>query len=111
MLNEPTYYYRIRKNSITTGSFTLRKMDMYYNSLDNYAFIQKTMPDLLTCAEYKVFRTRLYCYLNLKRLKKTEETAKIRKDLKTEIRKSRKNALGNPYLPFSLKAATILCCL
>lgn len=52
-LDADTYYYRIRKNSVTTSSFSLRKVDWYYNGLDNLEFIRTVCPVLVPCAECK----------------------------------------------------------
>mgnify|MGYP000601868281 CR=1 FL=1 len=36
-VNQETYYYRIRANSITTAAFSLKKLDFYYNAKENAA--------------------------------------------------------------------------
>ena len=43
-VNRPTYFYRIRENSITTSCFSIRNVDYYYNSLDNEQFIREQLP-------------------------------------------------------------------
>lgn len=107
-LNCPTYYYRIRENSITTSSFSVRNIDYYYNSVDNAKFIAKEFPQLRLYAEFKVEKSLLYCYVNSRKLPNTEEAQKIKKYLKSEMKKTWKTALKNPYLGIQYK---ILMCL
>ena len=108
-LNQDTYYYRIRKNSITTSRFSLRNVDCYYNSTDNLAFIKKKKPELKECAEYKYIKTMLYCYVHLKMMKRSRITEKTRKELQKSIRKNRSLALRNQYLPLKYKLLMLIC--
>ena len=108
-LNRPTYYYRIRENSITTSSFSIRNMDYYYNSLDNAEFIAKEFPQLHLYAEFKVEKALLYCYINSRKLPDTKE-AKIAKNfLRSGLKKTWKKALKNPYLGIQYKVLMWLC--
>lgn len=107
-LDADTYYYRIRKNSVTTSSFSLRKVDWYYNSLDNLEFIRTVCPVLVPCAECKCVQAMMYCYINLLKMKKTDEEKKVCKELKQDIRKNRSKALKNPYLPFLYKVLMVV---
>ena len=102
-LHHPTYYYRIRGNSITTSEFSLRNMDYYYNSQDNLSFIRIRMPQLIPCAEYKVYKSLLYCYVNLRKLEKTPQTEQLKKKLREDIRHHRKADLKNHYLDRKFK--------
>ena len=108
-LNQDTYYYRIRKNSITTSRFSLRNVDYYYNSADNLAFIKKKKPKLKECAEYKYIKAMLYCYVHIKMMKKTNKTDSIIKELKKNIRKNRSLARKNRYLPLHYKLLMYIC--
>ena len=108
-LNQDTYYYRIRKNSITTSHFSLRNMDYYYNSAENLTFIKKKKPELTECAEFKYFKTMLYCYVHLKLMKRNPKADMIRKELQKNIRKNRSLALKNRYLPINLKLLMLIC--
>lgn len=107
-LDADTYYYRIRSNSITTSKFSLRKVDCYYNSIDNLEFVKKVCPELIPCGEYKYIVSMLYCYVNLIRLKKTEEVKLVLHRLKRDIKTNRKLALKNPYITLPLKVLMIL---
>ena len=107
-VNRPTYFYRIRENSITTSCFSIRNVDYYYNSLDNEQFIREQLPQLQLCAEFKVVKSLLYCYVNLRKLSDSEEKRKLKKELKREIQRKRKAALKNPYLGIEYK---LLICL
>lgn len=108
-LNQDTYYYRIRKNSITTSRFSLRNIDYYYNSMDNLAFIKKKRPELRECAEYKYIKAMLYCYVHLKMMKPNQKANKIKKELHKNIRKNRSLALKNRYLPLQYKLLMLIC--
>lgn len=59
-VGHPTYYYFLRQNSITTSSFSEKKMDWYYNSKNNYHFIQAEYPNLLPEAEYRMLCAATY---------------------------------------------------
>lgn len=104
-----TYFYRKRANSITTSAFSVKQVDCVYNSRDNLEFVTKAAPELIPAAEYKYCKTLLWCYVNLKKLKKDEQAKMIRRQLHGEIRKHRKMALANPHLGIPLKVLSILC--
>lgn len=108
-LNQDTYYYRIRKNSITTSRFSLRNVDCYYNSADNLAFIKQKKPELKECAEYKYMKNMLYCYVHLKIMKRDHNTKRIIKELQKNIRKNRSLSLKNQYLPLKYKLLMLIC--
>ncbi len=104
-----TYFYRKRANSITTSAFSVKMVDCFYNSRDNLEFVKKAAPELIPAAEYKYCRSLLWCYVNLRRLKRDERAETLRRQLRREIRRSRRTALSNPYLSFPLKALALLC--
>lgn len=110
-LPDDTYFYRIRQNSITTSSFSVKQMDVFYNSVENLNFIKATLPELTECAEFKYIKAMLYCYANLKKLPKDETVSNLLTMLKKEIRQNRSLALHNSYLKLPLKALTIFCSL
>ena len=107
-LDADTYYYRIRSNSITTSKFSLKKLDWYYNSIDNLEFVKKYYPSLIPCGEYKLIYSLLYCYTKLKGVKKTAEVKAALMQLKNDIRKNKTMALKNTYLSVPLKVLTVL---
>ncbi len=108
-LNQDTYYYRKRSNSITTSRFSLKNVDCFYNSADNLAFIKKKKPELKECAEYKYIKTMLYCYVHLNLMKRNRKNNKVRKELHKNIRKNRSLALKNRYLPLKYKLLMLIC--
>lgn len=110
-LDQYTYYYRKRPNSISTASFSLRNVGFYYNSIDNLAFIRKKLPELEACAEFKYIKTMLYCYIKLRKLKKDPDALSVRKRIHQDIRKNRTAALANRYVSFPLKVLMLLCSL
>lgn len=107
-LDADTYYYRIRSNSITTSKFSLKKLDWYYNSIDNLEFVKKNYPSLIPCGEYKLIYSLLYCYTKLKGVKKTAEVKAALAQLKNDIRKNKSMALKNTYLSVPLKVLIVL---
>ena len=84
-------------------------MDYYYNSAENLTFIKKKKPELTECAEFKYFKTMLYCYVHLKLMKRNPKADMIRKELQKNIRKNRSLALKNRYLPINLKLLMLIC--
>lgn len=109
-LDKDTYFYRKRRDSITTSVFSLKKIDCVINSKQNLEFVKISCPELVPAAEYKYIKSMLWCYVNLRKLK-TEEVREARKDLHKKIQKNRKMALRNPYLGLSLKILALLCSL
>lgn len=107
-MNEPTYLYRIRENSITTSAFSFKKVDVFYNSMDNLEFIKQKRPELIPNAEAKCVKAALYCYYNVGKIKTkdSEEKKKV-----SDIRKQIKNAIKkidvkkNTNLLFTYKMA------
>lgn len=108
-LDQNTYYYRIRENSVTTSKFSIRNVDYYYNSFDNLNFIRQEMPQLVSCAEYKYIKTMLYCYVKLRKLKNNPEAEKIQENIHGEIRQCKKLAYSNPYVSLPMKILMSLC--
>lgn len=108
-LNQNTYYYRIRQDSITTSKFSIRNVDCYYNSIDNLNFIRQRAPELEECAEYKYVKAMLYCYVNLRKLKKNSEAMKIREQIHQDMKKNKAMAYTNQYVSPILKLLMFLC--
>lgn len=102
-LNQDTYFYRIRQNSITTSKFSIRNVDCYYNSVDNLDFIRQRAPELVPCAEYKCIKAMLYCYVNLRKLKHDIKAREIREQLHQDMKKNKAIAYSNPYVSPVLK--------
>lgn len=105
-LDSYTYFYRLRKNSITTSAFSLRNLDTYYNAQDNLAFIEEKAPELIPFAQRKCIRMLLYCYIKmrLKRRKSPEEKQKA-VWMFYEIRKYKGMAFANPHCSLLTKLA------
>lgn len=101
----PTYIYRIRANSITTSSFSLRKVDVFKNALDNMNFIKEERPHLVKEAEFKYIFSALYCYWNLRRMDRGEKENEAFKNIKTELKTDSMRAIkkNNPYLKLPYK--------
>lgn len=106
-LDKDTYFYRKRKDSITTSAFSLRQLDCVKNSRENLDFVKDSAPELIPAAEFKYIKTMLWCCVNLRKLK-TPEAKKAGARLRREIRQNRKAAMKNPYLGISFKALALL---
>ncbi len=102
----PTYFYRLRANSITTSNFSLRNVDVFYNSRDNLEFVSGGHPALIPAGEFKYIKSALYCYWNLRKMKRSEEEEKAFQKLGEEIRSGdfASKVKKNPYLAFPYKA-------
>lgn len=107
-LNETTYFYRIRENSITTSNFSLKKMDVFYNSKDNMEFVNTERPELYKYAEFKFAKAGLYCFVNLLKMKiKSEEEKEKKEEAIRYIRKEFKQKISsiknNKSIPVSYR--------
>ena len=91
----PTYYYFLRPNSITTSSFSEKKMDWFYNCEDNYGYIRKEFPQLLPEAEYRMMSSVLYL-LQFMLLENQRFAAQIRR-LGICLDEHYRSMLQNPY--------------
>ncbi len=105
-LSQYTYFYRLRKNSISTASFSLRHLDFYYNTKDNLAFIEKTAPELTPYAQRRMINALLYCYMKM-RLKRGKSQEEKRKAvwMFEEIRRYKGVAFANPQCGLRTKLA------
>lgn len=115
-LNQYTYYYRIRANSITTSTFSMRKVDVLYNAKDNMKYISEERPKLYKYAEAKFVKAGLYCMFNLLKMKTENAEAKrqkkeaikyIRQEFKKEIRSINSNKVIPTSYKIALRALTI----
>ena len=107
-LNEATYLYRIRENSITTSSFSFKKVDVFYNSKENLEFVRQVRPELVPNGEAKCVKASLYCYFNIMKMKKsTKEDKQKASGIKKEIKEYIKtlDIKGNKLIPFSHRVA------
>lgn len=108
-LDRYTYFYRLRKNSITTSAFSLRNLDTYYNAQDNFVFIKEKAPELMPFAQRRSIEMLLYCYIKM-RLKREKSLEECQKTvwLFHEIRRQKKMAVSNPYCSLWMKLAMVM---
>ena len=115
-LNHYTYYYRIRANSITSSTFSMRKVDVFYNAKDNMKYISEERPKLYKYAEAKFVKAGLYCMFNLLKMKTENAEAKRQKkeaikyicqEFKKEIRSINSNKVIPTSYKIALRALTI----
>ena len=109
-LNQYTYYYRIRANSITTSTFSMRKVDVFYNAKDNMEYISKERQKLYIYAEAKFVKAGLYCIFNLFKMKPQNDDIKKQKKeaikyIKNELKNKASSIRKNSRIPFKYKAA------
>lgn len=109
-LDKDTYFYRKRKNSITTAAFSLQQLDCVTNSRENLEFVTQTAPDLIPAAQFKYIKSMLWCYVNLRKIR-TPQARSERQRLHRNIRENRSVALHNPHLGIMLKVLALICSL
>lgn len=104
MLEEVVYYYRKRENSVTSSQFGIKKLDMYYNAVNNEKLVAQIDEVLIEPARYKVIKSLLYCLVNLHKKKRNDEEKQACKKLRADLRNYRKDGyLKNPLLPISYR--------
>lgn len=104
MLEEVVYYYRKRENSVTSSQFGIKKLDMYYNAVNNEKLAVQIDEVLTEPARYKVIKSLLYCLVNLHKKKRNDEEKQACKKLRADLRNYRKDGyLKNPLLPISYR--------
>lgn len=94
-VGHPTYYYFLRPNSITTSSFSEKKMDWFLNCEANYSFIRDGYPQLLPEAEYRLMSSVLYL-LQFMLLEHKRFTKQIRQ-LRVCLDEHYQSMLRNPH--------------
>ena len=109
-LGKITYYYRLRENSITTSSFSMKKVDVFYNSKENLEYVLIERPDLKEHAEAKFVKAGLYCLFNLIKMKPQNDDIKKQKKeaikyIKKELKNKASSIRKNRRIPFKYKAA------
>lgn len=111
-LNKDTYFYRIRENSITTSAFSMKKTDVFFNSLDNMEYVAKERPQIYKYAEAKFVKAGLYCIYNLLKLKPNDKETKarkkevlrtIKKEMKRRYKSIRSNKTIKPVYKMAVK--------
>lgn len=73
---KPTYFYFLREESITTSQFNVKKMDWYYNCLNNCDYINKNYKELNEAAIY-----RLECSIIFLLFHMYQESEKYKKEI------------------------------
>ncbi|MBQ7345852.1 MAG: glycosyltransferase family 2 protein [Oscillospiraceae bacterium] len=94
-VGHPTYYYFLRPNSITTSSFSEKKMDWFHNCVANYGFIQEAYPQLLPEAEYRLMSSVQYLlqFMLLEHKRFSDQILQLQSCLDEKYR----SILRNPY--------------
>ena len=92
-LGHPTYYYFLRANSITTSSFSEKKMDWFHNCTNNYNYILAEYPQLLPEAEQRLGSSILYLlqFMLLEHKRFSSQILLLRKSLYSHYKALRKN--------------------
>lgn len=102
---EPQYYYMIRSNSIVTGSFNMRKLDLLEMTDQMAEVVEKKYPALKAA----VLRRRVYArFSTLNQMKNTKEHVDVRNSLIAFIKKHQAEVMKNPKTPKRDKAAILL---
>ena len=103
--SESKYMYIIRKNSITTGQFSMKKMDLITSTEEMCNYLRNKYPDLKKAAD----RRQMYAYLSTltQLLKCEEENNKIQKQLYLYIKENSNMILKDRQVPIRDKIALI----
>ena len=93
----PLYNYVIRKNSISTGSFSEKKMDLIISTKEMTEYIRKKYPELSDACN----RRLMYAYLSTltQFVKSKSKDKKIQEQLVTYIKKNKKTILKDKNVP------------
>lgn len=102
---DPQYYYVIRSNSIVTGSFNMKKLDMLEMTDQMAEVVNKTYPDLKDA----VLRRRVYArFSTLNQMKNTNDHVEVRKELISFIKENKSVIVRDPRAPKRDKIAIFL---
>lgn len=102
---EPQYYYMIRSNSIVTGSFNMRKLDLLEMTDQMAEDVVRVYPSLKDA----VLRRRVYArFSTLNQMKNTKDHVEVRNDLIHFIKAHKAEVMRNPKAPKRDKFAIIL---
>lgn len=95
--NKIVYNYRYRPESITSSSFSLKKMDWYEHCKANLNFVKQKYPDLTEYAEKRYYSSIIFSLTSISFEKNKEPYKKILQELKSELKGEYRNILRNPY--------------
>lgn len=99
------YFYRKRKNSITTAKFNEKKLDIFLSFGDFESFIYEKYPKLIKYCEYR----KLDCSTAiLEEINKEEENRIIRKTMIKNIKENFLPVILNSDVPIKKKTKIIL---
>lgn len=101
----PQYYYMIRSNSIVTGSFNMKKLDLLEMTDKMARVVQKKYPNL----KEAVMRRRVYArFSTLNQMKNAKDHVEVRNEIIAFIKKHQAGVMKNPKAPKRDKIAIIL---
>ena len=109
LVNQYLYNYMIRNNSISSGKFNEKKMDLISSTKEMTDFVSQKYPDLQRACD----RRLMYAYLStITQLAKSNEQKKycdLKKELMTYIKKNGRKVLADKNIPKRDRVAIILC--
>ena len=109
LVNQYLYNYMIRNNSISSGKFNEKKMDLISSTKEMSDFVSQKYPDLQRACD----RRLMYAYLStITQLAKSNEQKKycdLKKELMTYIKKNGRKVLADKNIPKRDRVAIILC--
>lgn len=92
------YKYRYRKESITSTTWHIKKMDWYYHAKENYKFINNEYSSLKKYAQYRYCISIIWCLNNMTANKK-KYNIQI-KQLRSELKNIFFKVVFNQFLSF-----------
>lgn len=102
---KPQYYYMIRSNSIVTGSFNMKKLDLLEMTDKMAEAVGQKYPNLKDA----IIRRQVYArFSTLNQMKNTTEHVEIRNEIIAFIKEHRMEIMHNPKAPKRDKIAMFL---
>ena len=102
---KPQYYYVIRSNSIVTGSFNIKKLDLLEMTDEMAKIVQKEFPSLKNA----VMRRRVYArFSTLNQMQNTVDYVDVRNQIIAFIKKHQLEVIHNQKTPKRDKIAIFL---
>lgn len=96
---KPIYFYNIRKNSITTGEFSAKKLDLLEMTDKMARSVNEKYPDLTSATLRRQVYARFSTLNQTLNVKNNPEVSSIRKNLISYINKNKKAILSNNNTP------------
>lgn len=106
--NKIVYNYRYRPESITSSTFSLKKMDWHEHCKSNLDFIKQNYSELTEYAEKRYYSSVIFSLTSISFEKNKQPYKEILQELKRELKDEYRNILKNPCTSKREKIETII---